>query len=193
MNKPARPSRFKVIRGGRDRHWQFGSLQVWIAVAHEPPFFPDFELIEEDTWRVLGAGRQFREVTDHPIRLMTGVIEQAELEAGSCFRRGRRIFLVIHQIEQEPACRPEWIESALECAFRCVERQQGTSLSLPPPGMEHGNYSLHRSLEVLTGALRSAECTHLQRVWLQLARPQIDTAAELLDQLAASGAAATPP
>lgn len=181
-----------MIQGGRDRTWQFGGLQVWIAVAHEPPFFPDYELIEEDTWRVLGAGRKFHEVKEHPVRLMTGVIDQAAMETGTCFRRGRRVFMVMHDIEQDPVCRTEWIEAALARAFRCVDRQQGVTLSMQAPGIEHGHLALANSLEVLTGALRCAECEHLGRVWLQLPRPQIDPAAALLDQYAQTGSVPSP-
>lgn len=184
MTDSSRPPKLSLIQGGRDRSWQFGALNVWIAVAHEAPFFPDYELIEEDTWRVIGAGRKFREVKEHPIRVMTDVVDQPALEAGSCFRRGRRVFLVMHDIEQDPVCRPEWIDTALACAFRCVDRQQGGSLSLPPPGVEHGHFSLRKSLAALTGALRVAKCEHLGRVWLQVTRAQIDEATRLLDQFA---------
>lgn len=190
MTRPSGPPKFSVIPGGRDRNWQFGELKLWIAVAHESPFFPDFELIEEDTWRVIGAGRKFREVHDHPIRIMTDAIEQTALEPGSCLRRGRRVFLVMHEIEQEPVCRPEWIDSALACALRCVDRQQGTSLSLLPPGVEYGRLRIRQSLELLTRALQNADCQYLRKVWLQVRRQQMDSVAGLLDEL--SGAHSPP-
>lgn len=191
MSQPPRPE-FTLIQGGRARNWRFGNLQLQIAVAHEPPFFPDFELIEEDTWRVIGAGRQFHEVKEHPVRLMTGLIDQAELEPGTCLRRARRIFLVIYNIDEEPVCRPEWIESALACALRSVDRQCGNTLCMAPPGMQHGQYALPGSLEILARILHSAQCAHLERIWLQLPRADLDPAAELLEALCKAGPAADP-
>lgn len=156
-----------LIEGGRDHGWQLGSVRLLIESAEGPSFVPDFQLVEDDTYRVVAAAPEFREVEEHPVRLMTELVHQEPLEPGSAHREKRRIVLVIYDLELEPICGPVAIRNALRAAIGIAQGAGAASVALPVPGRRHGRTALRTGIGLAIDALRGTPAGTLRTAVLQ--------------------------
>ena len=94
-------------------------MTVTIESANAHDFTTDARavVLEDDTAMVLGARRDIiRPVDDHPIRIMTSLYEEPPRQPGGLEIRGTRPFLLhalVHDFDQEPSFREEWVREAL--------------------------------------------------------------------------------
>lgn len=156
----------RLIRGGRDE-LRFGTVSV--AVAESSPFPVEAEIVEEDTWQVLGAEPEVTIPTEHPARIMSEVLSAQPVPTGSVVVREGvplRLMAVVHDLNQQPSCRPEWVAAALGEAFRIAEERTIRSLSLPLLGVRHGRLPTADFIHLLAGAIRERVPCHLHRLWL---------------------------
>lgn len=170
-NKPQAKDepRLRVIQGGRRFEISLGPLLIVAAPEDEPPFAVDAVAAEEDTFLVLSAEPVVREPNTHPIRLWTQAIEIHPEEPGSVLVRGKNplcLLAIVHDLNQEPSWREEWVASALDRIFRESERRKFGSLALPFLGTRHGSLEKQRFPLLLRRALERASCSHLKRLWL---------------------------
>jgi len=161
---------------------------VLVAAPRERPPFPvDGVVLEDDTWLVLGADPEFREPTEHPIRIWTALHEAQPLEPGTVSvveSHPLRLHAIVHDLSRDPTWREEWIGAALAELFRAAGRRGLRSLALPILGGVHGHLPAERFLVLLEAALESAAPGRLERLWL-IAPP------ETLDSPAPCGAEPT--
>lgn len=95
------------------------------APSSAPPFAVQAIVLEEDTGLVLSADVRVKDVDEHPIRLMTGLLSSETIAIGTAvLRRGtpHRIFAVVHDMDQTPHCRQEWVVSALVQVMQLCEQ-----------------------------------------------------------------------
>jgi hypothetical protein len=163
-------TRMRVISGGRHRAHRFGSVTVVAGTHRDPPFQPEVEVLEEDTWRLLSAPAHASPAAEHPVRLMTALIDDRPARPGSVLASGRRWLAVVYDLDQDPVCREEWVSQALDELLRTAARRRCRSLSLPLLGHTHGGLHWKRSLALLDGALRQAATAapSPMRIWLRL-------------------------
>lgn len=150
----------------RGTGWRYG-----IARAHDSVRSIQALVVEDDTWRVLGANPEFRPTSQHPIRLMSELETAEPLEPGSLFvEEGSpvRIHAVIHDLEQDPICRLGWITQTLVELLRLVESRRYSEIMTPLLGVRHGKVEPARALALLDRALTSSAPPSLSRVWLTI-------------------------
>jgi len=143
--------------------------RVVVAPRSLPPFVVDAFVLEDDTYHVLSASPEYREPTEHPIRLWTEVHEQEPAEPGSVIVKAgapSKLLAVVHDLSQEPTWREAWVVAALEAVLREVERQAIIQLGLEPLGGVHGKLRPARFVLLLRGAFESVRPQCLARVWL---------------------------
>ena len=170
---PGKPS-LSVIHGGREKHIRIGVVEVTPGTRARPPFPVEIQVHAEDTWRILSADPVIREtVPEHPIRTMTGLIDDKPDEPGSVLRQGKRWLAIVYDLDQQPICREAWITQAMEKLLAMAARQGVRSLRLPLLGSEHGDLTWQRSLELICEAIGRAE-TGPKRIWLLVGREQMD-------------------
>jgi hypothetical protein len=158
----------RLIRGGRDE-LRFGTLRVAVAPPESAPFPVAAEIVEEDTWQVLGAGPDVEFPTEQPLQILTEVLSAQPLPAGSVVVREvvpLRLMAVVYDLNQEPSCRPEWVAAAIGEAFRIAEERAIRSLSLPLLGVRHGRLSTADFIHIMTDTIRERMPCHLHRLWL---------------------------
>ena len=159
----------QIIPGAYPLEIWFGTLRVVAAPKDRPPFKVDAMAFEEDTFLVMSAEPVVRAPKESLMRVMTRVIETRPETPGTVLVRGKRplrLLAVVHDLNQEPSWREEWVADCLEKIFFKAESRKLRSLALPFLGTLHGRLERGRFLELLGHALSQTALTHLKRLWL---------------------------
>ena len=165
--------KLRVIQGGQYFEIPHGSYRIVAAPEEKSPFDVDAVVYEEDTYLVLSADPKVREPKDHPVKIMTRLIEATPETPGSVLVRGKhprrhplRFLAIIHDFNQEPTWREEWIASALNGIFQEAETRKLTSVALPMLGCLHGSLDRQRFFALLRSAITQSTQRRLKRIWL---------------------------
>lgn len=149
-DRRARPS---LIRGG----------------TGDPPFVPDAVVLEEDTSLVLSADPTPRDPGEHPIRIMTALYDHRPCAPGSVVVQGRfpvRMLAMVHDLDQDPTWREEWVCAALDEVLAESGRRGLRRLAMEPLGTVHGRLARERFMALLEQALARASPASPQEIWL---------------------------
>jgi len=144
-------------------------LRIVAAPADAPPFPVDAEAAEEDTFLVLSAEPVLHQPPDHPLRIIRDAFAAEPVSPGSVVvREGSplRLLAVVHDLDQDPTWRPEWVAAALAAVLRQCDERALRSLALPLLGSRHGRLGPERFVSLLRDALDAAPPSSLQRLWL---------------------------
>jgi hypothetical protein len=175
----------RLIDGGLHCEISFHHLRIVAAPENAPPFDVDGFAFEEDTWLVMSADPKICEPQEHPIRLMTDLMETKPEPVGSVLIQGNhplRFLAIVHDVNQEPTWKEEWIKSALKEIFRKAEQRMLQAIGLPLLGTLHGRLKNHRFAVLLGRVLQQTTFNHLQRLWL-ITSPMITS--EIIEMLEA--------
>jgi len=159
----------ELIRGGYPHKFQIGSLTIVASLEKDPPFKVDAMAMEEDTFLVLSADRRVRYVKEPLIKVMTRVINTRPRKPGSIIvQKGNplRLLAIIHDFNEEPSWREDWVTRALEGIFHEAEMRKLTSISIPFLGNLHGTLERDRFLVLLRSSIENAYLYHLRQLWL---------------------------
>ena len=157
-----------IDSAGRER-LRCGHLEVVLAPSDRPPFAVAGRVVEEDTWLILSAAVEVHEPPDHPLRLLTELLELRPAPPGSVVVRETsplQLLAVVHDLDRAPSCRQAWVAGALSAAIAEAVARGLTSLELPLLGHGHGVLSAAESAAVLAPALAAAPHGGLRRIWL---------------------------
>jgi len=77
-----------------------------------------------------------------------------------------RLLAIVHDLNQEPSWREEWIVSALDWIFLFAENRGLGSIALPFLGTLHGSLAKQRFIVLLRNALGQISTVNLKRIWL---------------------------
>lgn len=169
--KEGHPPPLRLIRGGRLCETRVGKLRIVAAPKDSPPFPVDAFVFEEDTFLVLSADPTPRDPKVPMARIMTRLIETRPRVPGTVVLQGQspvRLLAIIHDFNQEPSWREDWIETALGNVFQQIRRLGIHSLSLPLLGTVHGSLEKRRFMELFVAALYRATPGHLRSLWLMV-------------------------
>jgi hypothetical protein len=161
--------KLRLIQGTYPLKVSVGSVDIVASPKDRPPFSVDALAHEEDTFLVMAADREVRDPHEHQVRLMTRVIEIRPEAPGSVLVKGQRplrLLAVVHDLNQDPTWKEEWVASTLDGIFREAERRKLQSIALPFLGTLHGSLKKERFLVLLRGALEHLSAKHLKRLWL---------------------------
>jgi hypothetical protein len=150
-------------------------------------FLVEAQVVEDDTHLVLGADRLPRETHEAPGQLLEDARTSIQPAPGTLVVRGGhpvRLHAIVHDLDEEPSWREEWVASALREVLREVAERELRSLSLPLLGGVHGSLAAGRFAELLGGAVAEASLEKLDEVWLTVAP---DIAVEVANRLRAMG------
>ena len=117
---------------------------------------PDWKKIESD---------------DHPMAIMIEAFETKPQNLGSVVvleDSPLRFLAVVHDLDQEPSWREDWIEKALEEVFREAERRKLRRIALPFVGTKHGTLEKERFVVLLREFLKRHPSPDPLQVWLIL-------------------------
>ena len=159
----------QIIPGTYPLEIFFRTLRIVAAPKDRPPFKVGAVAFEEDTFLVMSAEPIIRAPKESLMTVMTRVIETRPETPGTVLVKGKqplRLLAVVHDLNQEPSWREEWVADCLERIFAEAESRKLKSLALPFLGTLHGRLETGRFVELLGHALNRTLLTHLERLWL---------------------------
>jgi hypothetical protein len=163
--------RLRLIRGGRPSRFAVGSVDIVVAPENKPPFGTDAVAYEEDTFLVLSAPVELNESPEPFNRLLAELKEMKPEKPGSVLVKATsplQLLAVVHDLNQEPSWKEEWVTKALKGIFREIEQHKLHSLALPFLGSCHGSLGKERFLVLLRSVLKKIATHSLKRIWLML-------------------------
>jgi hypothetical protein len=162
---------FRVIEGGLQRETVIGAVRVVAAPKGYPPFRPDGVVLEEDTFLVMSASPEVLEPNETMIRIMTRLMETKPEPPGSVrVKEGRplRLMAIVHDFNEDPSWREEWVVRALRSAIRESGARSLRSLALPLLCTRHGRLKTERFARLLVETLRDTKAPGLDALWLMV-------------------------
>lgn len=159
----------KLIQGGLQQSTAYGSLEIVAAPEYAPPFPVQATTREEDTFLIMNPAAESICTEHHTIRLMAELEHFEPETAGTVLVRKTspvQFVAVVHDVNQEPACREDWVEQAIQGVFREAERLKLSALAMPLLATRHGRLPLHSFAGLFGRALQNAPLTTLERIWL---------------------------
>jgi hypothetical protein len=150
-------------------------------------FLVEAQVIEDDTHLVLGADPVPRETREEPGQLLEDARANIQPVPGTLVVHGShptRFHAIVHNLDEEPSWREEWVASALREVLREVGTSKLRSISLPLLGGVHGSLAPERFAELLRDALAETDVGCLDEVWLTVP-PEV--AAEMASRFRALG------
>lgn len=165
-----------------------GTLEVVAGPIGRAPFPIDAFVLEEDTYRILNATNTLHETCEHPVRTLTEAFLFSPARPGTVITTGRHplyLHAIVHDLDQNPTWREEWIKSCLQTIFHEVGKRNLMTLALPILGTVHGSFSTLRFMEFLRETLDRSPVPSLKRLWLigpaETILAAIENSAPLLD------------
>jgi len=126
---------------------------------------------EEDTHRVLGAYHDVTEPRQSTRKLVTEMLNDKPSFPGQVIVTGKypkRLLAIVHDLEQEPSWRVEWVNEALQEVFEIVNREGFRSIAVPILGGVHGRISAVRFMKMIRCCLDRGVPPTLEQLWLIL-------------------------
>jgi hypothetical protein len=166
----------RLIRGDLDQVVRLGHLSIQLAPHERPPFAVTAVAVEQDTALVLDEEpvlnvphSSLKQLGEEMERFTEPVPGSILVLNGSPYR----LYSVVHDLEQEPSWREEWVQKALENLLRLVERQHLSPLALPLLGNRFGNLAPERFIQLLCNAAERFPPSSNIKVWLVVPRHTI--------------------
>ncbi|MBW2029010.1 MAG: hypothetical protein JRH06_05380 [Deltaproteobacteria bacterium] len=163
----------KILHGRKHFAMRCATYPVVAAPPGSPPFDVDAIVLEEDTFLVMSAPPEVRDVKTPMMEIMTKLIETRPQRPGCVLVKDRsplRFLAVIYDFNEEPICREEWVESALGRIWQETERRRLRSIGLPLLGTGYGVIGTKRSIEILKHGLKEIQPPSLERLWLIISK-----------------------
>jgi hypothetical protein len=164
-----RTPKLRLVHGSLSCKMSVGNLQIVASPEDAPPFRLDAFVFEEDTFLVMSSDTTVREPKESMVRIMSRLLETQPAVPGSVLVRGKdplQFLAIVHDFNEDPSFKEEWLVSALEGVFKSSENLQLRSLALPLIGTRYGFIKTERFADLLELALRSVTLQHLRRLWL---------------------------
>ena len=162
-------AKLKLILGSHHSEIWIGPVRIFVAPEEMPPFIADAVAAEEDTYLVLSADPEVPKTDEPPERIMAEAFATQPEAPGSVIAQGEhplQFLAIVHDLNQDPSWKEEWVGNALEGIFREVENRKLQSLALPLLGTVRGSLDKSRFIALLREALERRLPSHLKRLWL---------------------------
>jgi len=183
--KPDNRLKTKRVRGSHHSKMSIGAVQIFVGPENMAPYPVEAWAAEEDTYLMLSADPEVVESKEDLKQVMAQVLTTSPAAPGSVMVKAGyplRLLAIIHDLNQEPSWKEEWVASALDGIFQEAESCKIRSLALPLLGTLHGSLERQRFLALLQDALERRSPRHLTRLWLVV---PAGTSSEILAMLEA--------
>lgn len=169
-------SRLRVIPCEECRSQRIGKTRILVSPKSALPLQVQAVVEEEDTHLVLSADNVVRARSESLEHLTRQMVEDPPRGGGAVVVRasasGRplRFLAVVHDLDQEPSCREEWVAEALYNVFEAAEKRRVETLALPVLGSVHGRIQPGAFLQLMVKALDDRVPDSLRRLFLLVPR-----------------------
>jgi len=146
-----------------------GATAVTVTPPDAAPFPVQAVIEEQDTALILDMEPVLRPPRQSTPALVSAMQQQRPRRPGEVIvRRGRplRLLAVVHDLDREPGCQAEWIETALTGVLQRCVRYRVRSAAVPQLGSVHGRFSGMHFVRLLRDALARHNLPYPERLWL---------------------------
>lgn len=166
-------NKFRLITGiNRAQPAEVNGVLIEVLPVDTSPLPVDVRVFEEDTCLVLTVDPVMRYVEEHPVRLMTRIMETKPHLPGSVVTKKRSWYAVVHDLDAEPVFRKEWIDKAYARTLLIAGEKEVRVLGMPLLGTVHGTFPPSESLRFLLCQLEQQQHLSLAKLVL-LERPEM--------------------
>lgn len=155
---------FAVLEGGKKKQVTVNTVNLAVVPNSPSPLLVNVRVFEEDTHLVLTVDPDMHLTEEHPVRLMTRIMETKPRKPGSIVTRKARWYAIVHDLDVEPSWRQKWIEDAYLATLELGETKHVQKLGLPLLGSVHGNFPPEASMEILIRIITSLTFQHLSNI-----------------------------
>jgi hypothetical protein len=156
--------KFKLIIGGAANKIEVNKVAVEVISDSATTLPVDARVFEEDTYLVLTVDPVMRYTDEHPIKLMTHIMDAKPRQPGSVVTKDSSWYAVVHDLDADPICRKEWIAGAYTESLKRAEEKGITRLGLPVLGTVHGRFPSRESMDLLLQEVRAQIFFRLKRI-----------------------------
>ncbi len=160
----AKNKRFKLIIGGIAGKIKINKVAIEVISDSVIPLPVDVRVFEEDTYLVLTVDPVMRYTDEHPIKLMTHILDAKPQKPGSVITKEKSWYAVVHDLDAEPVCRENWIASAYMKSLKLAEGKGISRLGFPLLGTVHGQFPSRESMGLLLREIRSRPFSRLKKI-----------------------------
>ena len=175
--------KFTLITGGAAGNIVINGVVLDIIADSTMPLPVDVRVFEDDTYLVLTVDPVMRYTNEHPIRLMTDILEAKPRRPGAVVTKDSSWYAVVHDLDAEPTCRDEWIVSAYGESLRLAEKKGVNRLAIPLLGTVHGTFQPRESMDLLVEQVRSQSFSRLKRIVILAENGCVDELRKMLKEL----------
>ncbi|MCL7486904.1 MAG: hypothetical protein M8357_01855 [Desulfobulbaceae bacterium] len=176
-------TRFTVLEGGRGKQPTVNTVSLAVVPDSLSPLPAEVRVFEEDTHLVLTVDPVIRYTEEHPIRLMTSVMEAKPRKPGSVVTNSGSWYAVVHDLDREPTWRQAWIEKAYREILLLGEKKRIRKIGVPLLGSVHGNFSPDASMKMLLQAIDAAILKQLKNILILVPSRDCSAAGQILQKL----------
>jgi hypothetical protein len=159
-----RDRKFKLIIGGAANRLEVNKVAIEVVSDSAAPLPVDVRVFEEDTYLVLTVDPVMRYTDDHPIKLMTHIMDAKPQQPGSVITKDSSWYAVVHDLDADPICMKEWVISAYVTSLKLAEKKGVARLGLPLLGTVHGQFPARESMDFLLRQVRSRIFSRLRKI-----------------------------
>lgn len=184
------PPTLRLIRGDLDRVVKIGNTRIQVSPQERPPFAVNAVTVEQDTALLLDEEPLLYAPSQSINEINTELEHFSEPLPGSVLvKQGspKRLLAIIHDLEQDPTLRQEWVIKALHNLLRLAERQPLHAIALPLLGTRYGQLEQHRFVEMLCLTLKQSPSALPLRLWLVAPRQDVHALLESLERFRRAG------
>lgn len=178
-----REKEFRLIIGGADDKIVINTVEIDVLADSASSLPVDVRIFEEDTYLVLTVDPVMRYVDEHPVRLMTRILDAKPHLPGSVVRKKSSWYAVVHDLDAEPICRKEWIDNAYGESLRLAEKSGVARLGIPLLGTVHGRYPARDSLQMLTDHILKQNLSKVKKIVIIVKKDFVAETRKLLVQV----------
>jgi hypothetical protein len=175
--------RFTVLEGGRDKQPTVNTVKLAVIPVSTSPLPVEVRVFEEDTHLVLTVDPVMRYTEEHPVRLMTRVLEAKPKKPGSIVTNNANWYAVVHDLDADPTWRREWISQAYRTTLTLAEKKMIGKLGLPLLGSVHGKLSPGESLNLLIDAVKSLSFQNVKKILIPVPQSEVQETTTRLQNL----------
>ena len=161
---------------------KYNNITIACGLEEDTPSLPiDVTVVEEDTWQVLAADNAAQESDEHPIRLMTSLIDQKPATPGEIIIHGTQWRSIIVDLDRYPVCETSWIVQTVQQLALQIEKHRISGISMPILGLRFDCIKTETFLEALENHLLSnPDLETLDNIWLRVPDDLLPEVTEIL-------------
>jgi hypothetical protein len=157
--KPGEKTELRLIPGGMATWHHKNQCRVQVIQDLPSSCVWDVQIIEDDTYRVMSAPAEIPQASEHPIRVMTGVLEVQPLEIGQFLFSKRHIppqlTAIVYDSNHEQLTEKKWLQAAWKELWRLAKEHQWAAVLTPLLGAKFGGLAHGDVVSAFCGSLES--------------------------------------